>query len=130
MLYFNAEECTECKACLLKCSFVKESEYNPAKARLDISGKWPEFPELKICRQCKKPACVEVCPEDALTQQEDRVIKVDYDLCTECGVCVKACPFDAVMTLDGKIFICDTCDGEYPCTRVCSTEAITKERRS
>lgn len=130
MLYFTAQECTECYACRLKCSFVKEKEYNPAKARLGIDGKWPRLPELKNCRQCKKPACVEVCPVTALTQAEDGVIAVDYDLCTECGLCVEACPFDAVLTFEGKIHICDTCNGEYHCTKVCSTGAISRERRS
>lgn len=128
MLHFNPEQCTECQACRLRCSFVKEQEYNPAKARLNIVGKWPHLPTLRSCRLCKKPACVAACPEGALSQKENGVIVVDYDLCTQCGLCVEACPFDAVMVFEGKIMICDTCDGQYLCTKACSTQAITKER--
>lgn len=130
MLYFDAEQCTECQACRLKCSFVKEGEYNPDKARLNILGSWPQFPVLKVCRQCKKPACIKACPVNALTQNETRAILIDFNVCTQCGLCVTACPFDAVLTLAGRIHICDTCKGEYPCVKVCSTGAISRERRS
>lgn len=126
---FNPELCTECQACRLRCSFLKEGEYNPEKARLNIVGKWPQMPKLKVCRLCKKPACVAACPVSALSQKENGVIKVDYDKCTQCGLCAEACPFGAVMVFQGKIMICDTCDGQYLCTKACSTGALTVERR-
>ncbi len=124
MLRFNAEQCTECHACRLRCSFVKEEEYNPDKARLSITGKWPELPKLYSCRLCKDPECVAACPFDALSQNAKGVISVDYEACTECGLCVEACPYDAVLQFKGRILICDTCDGEYLCTKACSTDAI------
>lgn len=130
MLKFDAQECTECQACRLKCSFVKEGEYNPVKARLSVTGKWPQFPSLKNCRQCEDPACVEACPVQALTQNDLGAIAVDYDLCIQCGLCASACSFGAVITFAGKIHICDTCNGEYPCVTVCSTGAISAEGRS
>lgn len=127
MLIFDSKSCTECQACRLKCSFVKETEYNPAKSRLSIKGKWPQMPVLKVCRQCQNPLCVKACPVSALSQEEQRIISIDYGLCSDCKLCVQACPFEAVQTCAGKIYICDTCKGEYPCTEVCSTEAISKK---
>lgn len=128
MLRFDANECTECQACLLKCSFVKETEYNPAKARLRIVGRWPEQPKMKICRQCQEPACVLACPVGAISQTAGGAICVDYDTCSQCGLCAEACPYAAVHTYAGKILICDTCKGEFPCAGVCSTGALARER--
>jgi ferredoxin len=38
--------------------------------------------------------CVDACPVDAITL-EDKA-KIDADTCTECGACVDECPVDAI----------------------------------
>ncbi|MBS3749111.1 MAG: 4Fe-4S binding protein [Candidatus Thermoplasmatota archaeon] len=38
--------------------------------------------------------CVDACPVDAITL--DDKAKVDADTCTECGACVDECPVDAI----------------------------------
>ncbi len=45
------------------------------------------------CVACGK--CVEVCPYDAITIEND--LAVINDNCTLCGACVEACPFDAIV---------------------------------
>ncbi len=124
-LAYSPKECSECKACMLKCSFVRENEYNLKLARLNISGKWPDEPKLTICRQCAVAKCIAVCPTGALAVR-DGIVILDENLCTQCGACIDACPFDAVHEFRNRIIKCDTCDGTYPCTTVCSTLALRK----
>lgn len=57
-----------------------------------------------------------------------RALQVDG--CTACGVCVQACPHDALqLILDGQISTLshrrDACRGELECARLCPVQAIT-----
>lgn len=54
---------------------------------------------------------------------------IDYDKCTNCGVCMSYCRFDAISEIDGKISIRETsCDGCKLCSRMCAAAAITMEK--
>ena len=39
--------------------------------------------------------CVKACPVDAITMVDKKAI-IDLDKCTLCGVCVSSCKFDAI----------------------------------
>jgi len=47
----------------------------------------------KLCNQCMKPACVQVCPVGATYQALDGVVLVDRKWCIGCGYCIMACPY-------------------------------------
>jgi len=47
----------------------------------------------KLCNQCEKPACVQVCPVGATFQTKDGVVLVDRTWCIGCGYCIMACPY-------------------------------------
>jgi Fe-S-cluster-containing dehydrogenase component len=47
----------------------------------------------KLCNQCDKPACVQVCPVGATYQTPDGVVLIDREWCIGCGYCVMACPY-------------------------------------
>ena len=47
----------------------------------------------KLCNQCAKPACVQVCPVGATYQTLDGVVLVDHKWCIGCGYCIMACPY-------------------------------------
>ena len=38
--------------------------------------------------------CVDACPQEAITV--DDIAKIDADKCVDCGVCVEECPNDAI----------------------------------
>ena len=40
--------------------------------------------------------CVEECPEEAITLDEEEIATVDEKKCTECGKCVDVCPSEAI----------------------------------
>ncbi len=49
----------------------------------------------KLCNQCEKPACVQVCPVGATYQTKDGVVLIDRTWCIGCGYCIMACPYGA-----------------------------------
>ena len=49
--------------------------------------------DIDKCTGCG--ACVDVCPNDALSLENDK-IKVDEANCIDCGVCVDECSVEAL----------------------------------
>jgi Fe-S-cluster-containing dehydrogenase component len=83
---------------------------------------------------CLEPACVEVCPEGAISKRsQDGIVVVDRDKCVGCQVCLEACPFEVpAFGTDEKMQKCDMCLNRIevnaespPCVETCPTEALT-----
>lgn len=64
------------------------------------------------CRTCLGKACLNSCHFDAITMTPTRA-HIDPNKCRECGMCAKACPYNAIAHL------------ERPCKKVCPADAIT-----
>lgn len=47
----------------------------------------------KLCNQCDKPPCVQVCPVGATYATSDGVVHIDRTWCIGCGYCIMACPY-------------------------------------
>lgn len=56
-------------------------------------------------------------------------IKVIYEKCTLCGLCVNECPFGAIEIKEGKIEINEKCTLCGLCVKVCPSEALFKEEK-
>ena len=125
-LVFDAQKCTECRACELKCSFVHFGVYNPYKSGIRIVTDWPALATARLCRQCEDPDCLPACPSDALVLISGGVVQVRHDQCTGCGNCVEACPYDGIWLdpLSGLAVKCDTCDGRWECVPDCFAGAL------
>ncbi|MFW6257107.1 MAG: monomeric [FeFe] hydrogenase [Bacillota bacterium] len=63
------------------------------------------------CRNCVAHHCVNSCPKDAIKILENRAY-IDKNKCVECGLCVKSCPYGAIIEID------------RPCNRACEIDAI------
>ena len=131
-LIVDVTKCTECRACELKCSFVHFGVFNVNKSGVRIISDWPGLPRAQVCVQCEDPACLPVCPVEALVYIDDAdgrgVVKVLQE-CTGCGDCIKACPYDGIW-LDplSKVAIkCDTCEGRFECVALCFAGALSVE---
>ncbi len=55
----------------------------------------------------------------------DQKAVVDANLCTGCGICIDACPQQAI-TMDGDLAKVDPakCDGDKACVDACPVQAI------
>jgi carbon-monoxide dehydrogenase iron sulfur subunit len=128
VLTINYEKCTGCRQCELVCSVFHDGVSNPSRSRINII-KW-ESEGLYVpmsCQQCEDAPCMSVCPVKAIHRHSELdYVKVDYDVCIGCRLCVAVCPFGAMNynPTDKKVFKCDLCDGEPYCVRFCEVNAI------
>lgn len=65
----------------------------------------------ETCRGCIEHKCMEVCPANAITRVTGRAY-INQELCKECGMCKKVCPYNAVAEV------------MRPCKRSCPTGAL------
>lgn len=124
----NSPLCTGCRLCEVACSLFHRGAVNPEGARIWVAEDWEHSLYIPhICQLCRPAPCVEACPVEALSQEEDSgIIRVDTDLCTACLACVEACPHQAIrwsQALD-QLLVCDRCGGQPSCLPFCHRGAI------
>jgi len=123
-LYVDKRVCLGCRFCEIICSLVHSgNKVNPSRSRIRLQ----EDPansifEPVVCRECRRPKCVEACEHNAIRKRSKLGVPViDKEACVYCLECLKACPFDAVFP-DGQEetpLICDLCDGDPQCVKYC-----------
>lgn len=86
-----------------------------------------------VCMHCEDPTCAQVCPADAIKQNEDGVVQSALKpRCIGCSNCVLACPFGVpkYKAEFDQMMKCDMCidrtsAGNAPmCASVCPSEAL------
>jgi len=141
--YFDQTRCTGCFACCVACKDWHDIPAGPARwIRIETleEGKFPDLfvANMSIhCFHCQNPACIAVCPADAIIKRgKDGIVLVDGDAClgeSNCGACKDACPYDAPQfagTEDDKMQKCDLClerwqKGRKPiCVEACPMRAL------
>jgi [FeFe] hydrogenase (group B1/B3) len=65
------------------------------------------------CRGCIARSCESACPKDAI-EFHDGQARLNPDKCVNCGLCMKACPYHAIIRIP------------IPCEEACPVGAITK----
>jgi len=126
-LHIKESLCTGCRSCEMACSFQHENmfHYDLSFIRIKENVKKEGFFKVSVCRQCKNPACMKVCPVGAITQENSTVI-FNKDICTGCGLCIDACPWNAPIIKINTNFaaICDLCGGDPLCVKFCNHGAL------
>lgn len=122
----DLDRCIECKSCMAACFYGHEE-----MAGVQFVDIGPALLPV-VCRQCADPACVEVCPAEAMIRNERGVVARGIFRCRGCGSCVRACPF-GVLSLEmvgHQVAKCDLCQDrierglEPRCVTVCPTGAL------
>jgi anaerobic dimethyl sulfoxide reductase subunit B len=135
--YVDTDRCVQCHACEVACKSWNGIEPGIRWRRvLDVwQGQFPKVTNQTIsysCMHCEKPACVQICPEKAISKRtEDGIVVVNQRKCIGCRSCVKACPFHIPQY--GKAGVMQKCDlclerldwGKLPsCVATCPGEAL------
>lgn len=85
------------KGCLLNCDWC----HNPES----ISPKMEKMFSAKQCIGALN--CINDCPENALTLDQDLGVITDFDACTMCGKCTENCPTGAMEMVAAPMYVSD-----------------------
>lgn len=147
--YIDLSTCVGCRACQVACKDKNNLSVDVTWRRvIDYGGgAWVVRPEFggypqpnnvyayslsKSCMHCENPACVQVCPTQAMHKRDDGIVLVNQDLCIGCRYCQWACPYGAPQFDEkkGVMTKCDFCQdllaqGQNPvCVDSCPMRAI------
>lgn len=114
---FDPERCIGCHACRVACQVHNETgaEVNWRQVTSHESGSFPDATQHNLslaCNHCERPACMAVCPQNAITKRErDGIVFIDPERCNGCQRCVGACPYGAPRPVPGLDLVskCDFC---------------------
>lgn len=146
LLVIDLETCVRCGHCAWACADL----YGEARlvrrgdkmvARVEERAKAPRSLLLpNSCQHCENPSCMIDCPTGAIGREPDGEVFIREALCTGCGACAKACPWDNIQmaarpeaaprptggAYPDVAVKCDLCRGyEGPaCVQVCPTGSI------
>lgn len=145
--HVDLSACVGCKACQVACKEKHDLPVGILWRRVIEygGGNWITKGDCMVpdnvfsyfvsisCNHCEKPACLEVCPVDAIYKRDgDGLVLVDEDACTGCWECKTACPYGAPQPDEDKGYMtkCTFChdlleNGEKPaCMDACPMRAI------
>jgi len=158
-ILYDESKCTACRGCQTACKQWNDlrgttttnwgSYENPRDLSVDtwlkIKFKEIERPggaiawlfNRRSCMHCTDAGCVNVCPTGALYHHEMGFVAYNKSLCSGCGYCLEACPFDVPRISDsnffglGKMGKCTFCQDrvtnglEPACVKSCPPSALT-----
>lgn len=117
----DVDRCWGCKSCQTACNIEHGRTARDAGWPIEVfriegeddAGQLAcDFVPL-LCMHCDVPACLPACPKNAIRKGNDGLVQVDEELCIGCGLCARACPYEAVQmgTVPGgkKAVKCDLC---------------------
>jgi class I fructose-bisphosphate aldolase len=136
-LRVESDRCTGCQLCVTACVGMHgQRQFGNHLARLVVQeqthlGRHKVF----YCTLCRK--CIDACPENALGWHEvSGAVELRSEKCTACGKCVEICPTGVITKSAAGVgdlpwlpIICDLCEGDPACARICPVNAISVAER-
>ncbi|MDR2870256.1 MAG: dimethylsulfoxide reductase subunit B [Deferribacteraceae bacterium] len=144
--YMDLVRCTGCKTCAMACKDYKDlpTDRNFRRIYEYAGGDWKAngatwqndvfaYYVSVACNHCAKPVCLENCPSQAISKDENGIVSIDEAKCIGCGSCKDVCPYDAPQfdAASNKMSKCDACKdrtaetGAKPiCVEACPLRAL------
>ena len=132
--FIDPSRCIGCQACVCACAEC-ESHRGHSMIHVDYVDRASSIATVPtVCMHCENPTCAQVCPADAIKQDEDGVVHSSLKpRCVACSNCVLACPFGVpnVLVQIEQMMKCDLCfdrtsAGLKPmCATVCPSQALS-----
>lgn len=141
--YIDQSRCTGCYTCVVACKDWHDIPAGPVNWRRVVTAERGKYPNVFVafislsCLHCAQPACLSVCPVDAISKRrEDGIVVVNQEACLgkqACGLCKQACPYEAPQfgaEDDAVVQKCDLCldrwqEGKQPvCVAACPMRAL------
>ena len=91
-------KCLGCFTCMNVCAAVNQKDHSLIKSALKIrtaGGMSSGFIAI-VCLGCHEPACMEVCPGNALEKRKGGGVYVKAEKCIGCRKCQDACIMRAI----------------------------------
>jgi Fe-S-cluster-containing dehydrogenase component len=133
MFVIDQSRCIGCRACVQACGECG-THRGTSLIHLDEVDRGVTTQTVPmVCMHCEDPTCAEVCPADAIKQNEDGVVQSSLKpRCIGCSNCVLACPFGVPKYIQDfdQMMKCDMCYdrssvGLAPmCASVCPSQAL------
>lgn len=149
LLAIELDRCTRCGHCAKACAdthadarLLRQGEKVIATLASESGLRKSALLFPAACQHCHEPACLSACPTGAIVREPSGAVLIREELCTGCGACATACPWDAVRMRErpadagavagaGGSWIaskCDLCHGRASaaCVEACPTAAIVR----
>ncbi|MBM3155055.1 MAG: 4Fe-4S dicluster domain-containing protein [Chloroflexi bacterium] len=101
--YIDQSRCIGCHTCAVACKDWHDIPAGAVNWRRVVTIEKGQYPAVFVaflslsCLHCAEPACMSVCPIDAIEKREcDGIVVVNQEACLgkdACGVCQEACPW-------------------------------------
>jgi energy-converting hydrogenase B subunit K len=88
----DTDKCILCEKCAIHCPVDAIPTTTMRKKSIKDGF---AYVQDKLCMNCK--LCTKICPEEAISEDEDGRIVVDDSKCIYCGGCRNACPARAIL---------------------------------
>ena len=107
LLVIDLDSCVRCGHCAWACSsmygvarLVRRGDKVVARAETGEARSGEGAPRQLMlpnsCQHCENPACMVDCPTGAIGRDPGGEVFIREELCTGCGACAKACPWDNI----------------------------------
>lgn len=133
----HVEKCLGCRSCEFSCKNTHGHEDSFRRKIHSIESESDKNRHIfhhfsMACNHCENPACMAICPESCIKKKPNGIVIVEKEKCNGCGICVSACPFNAIKInpFTRKADKCDMCYdrqrlGKSPtCISSCPVKAI------